>query len=382
MAEEDDSAQEKSEEPTSKKLEKAREEGQVARSKELNTLLVLVAGSLGLLALGPNLFKAGAELFRFNMSFDREVLFDTGTMKLHIFQSGLDAAEATLPFFLVTLLAAFIGPLLMGGFLISPKAMEPKLSRMSLLKGIKRMFSLQALMELAKALAKFLVVATAAIVILYLSMPSIQLLGQQSVDVAVPIAAYTMIFAFLMMSLSIIFIVLIDVPFQIVDHANKLKMTRQEVKDELKNTEGKPEVKSRIRQVQQEMARGRMMSEVPDADVVITNPSHFAIALKYDADTMTSPRLVAKGVDRVAAMIREVATANDVTIVSYPILARSLYYSTELDQTIPRGLYRAVAQILAYVFQLKQHRKGLGTAPKLPGSLDIPDEFVQMANRL
>jgi flagellar biosynthetic protein FlhB len=381
MAEGDDSSQEKSEEPTSKKLEKSREEGQVARSKELNTLLVLLAGSFGLLFFGSNFYEGGRELFRFNMAFEREAIFDTAQMVAHVGKSTMDAIWVTLPFFLLTLLAAFIGPLSMGGFLIAPKAMEPKFSRMSLIKGIGRMFSLNSLMELAKALAKFLVVAFSAVLILLTSMPTLQLLGRQSVEVAIPTAAYTLVVAFLLMSLSILIIVLVDIPFQIVEHTKKLKMTKQEVKDEMKNTEGKPEVKSRIRQVQQEMARGRMMSEVPDADVVITNPGHFAVALKYDPNNMASPRLVAKGVDNVAAYIREVATANNVPIVSYPLLARSLFYSTELEEFVPEGLYVAVAQVLAYIFQLKQYKRGAGKAPRLPGSLDIPDEFVQMANK-
>lgn len=380
MAEED-SAQEKTEEPTAKKLEKAKDDGQIARSKELNTLLVLIAGSFGLLFFGANFFEGGVELFRYNFILDRETLYDTNQLGIHFTRSGLDAIKVTIPFFLLTLLAAFIGPLSMGGMLVSPQAMAPKLSRMSFPKGLKRMFSLQALMELAKALGKFLVVASAAVTILLANMPTIELLGQQSIDVAIPTAAYTLIISFLLMSLSILIIAIIDVPFQIYDHAEKLKMTRQEVKDEMKNTEGKPEVKSRIRQVQQEMARGRMMNEVPDADVIITNPTHFAIALKYDAAGMGSPKLVAKGVDNVASLIREVAKANNIPIVSYPILARSLYYSTEIGQYIPKGLYVAVAKILAYVFQLKQFQNGGGVPPTEISSLSIPKEFVDLANR-
>ncbi|MFT7687767.1 MAG: flagellar biosynthetic protein FlhB [Candidatus Azotimanducaceae bacterium] len=381
MAEEE-SAQEKTEEPTAKKLEKAKDDGQIARSKELNTLLVLMAGSFGLLIYGPNFYEGGKELFQYNFILDRETLFDTKQMGIHFAQSGFNAIKITIPFFLLTLLAAFLGPLLMGGMLMSPQAMAPKWSRMSFVKGVKRMFSLQALMELAKALAKFLVVAVAAITILRRDMPIIELLGMQSLDVAIPTAAVLIIVSFLLMSLSILLIALVDVPFQIVDHANKMKMTLQEVKDEMKNTEGKPEVKSRIRQVQQEMARGRMMSEVPDADVIITNPTHYAIALKYDATGMSSPKLVAKGVDNVASLIREVGSANNIPIVSYPILARSLYYSTEIGEYIPKGLYVAVAQILAYVFQLKQYRNGAGIAPTEIRSLDIPKEFVDLANRI
>jgi len=380
MAEEE-SAQEKTEEPTAKKLQKSKDDGQIARSRELNTLLVLMAGSFGLLFFGASFFEGGLQLFRYNFIIDRETLFDTNQLSIHFSKSGIDAIKITLPFFLFTLLAAFVGPLFMGGMLVSPQAMAPKWSRMSFVKGLKRMFSLQALMELVKALAKFLVVAAAAVTILLVNMPTIELLGQQSVDVAIPTAAYMLIISFLLMSLSILIIAIADVPFQIYDHAEKLKMTRQEVKDEMKNTDGKPEVKSRIRQIQQDMARGRMMTEVPDADVVITNPTHFAIALKYDTVEMGSPKLVAKGVDNVASLIRDVAKANNIPIVSYPILARSLYYSTEIGQYIPKGLYVAVAKILAYVFQLKQFQNGGGVPPTAIHSLNIPKEFVDLANR-
>jgi flagellar biosynthetic protein FlhB len=313
---------------------------------------------------------------------DREVLYDPKQMGIHFTKSGLDAIKITIPFFLLTLLAAFVGPVSMGGMLMSPQAMAPKWSRMSFVKGVKRMVSLQALMELVKALAKFMVVAAAAITILLGNIPTIEMLGKQSLDVAIPTAAFTVIMSFLLMNLSILIIALVDVPFQIFDHANKMKMTLQEVKDEMKNTEGKPEVKSRIRQVQQEMAKGRMMSEVPDADVIITNPTHYAIALQYDSLGMNSPKLVAKGVDNVASLIREVGKANNIPIVSYPILARSLYYSTEIGQYIPQGLYVAVAKILAYVFQLKQYQTGAGVAPTEIRSLDIPKEFVDLANQV
>lgn len=381
MAEENDSSQEKTEEPTQKKLDKAKEEGQVPRSKELNTLLVLIAGSAGMLIFGGLFYELGITVFQKNFIFSRDVLFDTNQMGIHLYIAASDVALMTLPFFVVVLIAAFAGPMLMGGTQIAPKAIAPKFSRMNPIKGIQRMFSLNALMELAKAFAKFLVVAASAVLVLSLSTPVISLLGQQSIDVAAPSAAYTLIFAFFLMSLSMLLITVVDIPFQIVEHTKKLKMTHQEVKEEMKNTEGKPEIKSKIRQLQQEMAQGRMMSQVPDADVVITNPTHFAVALKYDAANMSSPKVVAKGADEVAAMIREVATANDVPLVSYPILSRALFYSTQLEDYVPEGLYVAVAQVLAYVFQLKQYKKGQGNAPRPLGKLKIPDEFVQMANR-
>jgi flagellar biosynthetic protein FlhB len=380
MAEQEDSSQEKTEEPTQKKLDKAKEEGQVPRSKELNTLLVLIAGSAGMLIFGSLFYELGITLFQKNFILSRAELFDENQMGIHLYRSGIEVAIATVPFFMVVLIAAFVGPMLMGGTQIAPKAIAPKFSRMNPIKGVQRMFSLNSLMELAKAFAKFLVVAAAAIMVLMMSTPTLNLLGQQSIDAAAPSAAYTLILAFFLMSLSMLLITIVDVPFQIVEHTKKLKMTHQEVKEEMKNTEGKPEIKSKIRQLQQEMAQGRMMSAVPDADVVITNPTHFAVALKYDAANMSSPKLVAKGADEVAAMIRDVARANDVPIVSYPILSRALFYSTRLEEYVPEGLYVAVAQVLAYVFQLKQYKQGQGSAPRPLGRLKIPEEYVDIAN--
>lgn len=380
MADED-SSQEKTEEPTTKKIEKAKDEGQVPRSKELNTLVVLVAGSLGLLVFGPRMYQGGIDLFAYNFMLQRADLFDEKQMGIHVLKSSLEALWVVLPIFGLTLLAAMLGPVALGGWLMSAKAMAPKFSRMSPLAGIKRMFSWNSLMELAKAIGKFLIVTAVAILVLNYSTPTIQLMGRQDIEVAVSSSALTIILAFLLMSLSLIIIAAIDIPFQIIQHTNKLKMTLQEVKDEMKSSEGKPEVKSRIRQVQQEMARGRMMSEVPGADVVITNPTHFAVALKYDPANMASPRVVARGQDEVALMIREVGEANGVAIVGYPVLARAIFYSTKLEEHIPEGLYLAVAQVLAYVFQLKQFERRVAPKPKPLGNISIPDEFVQMANK-
>ncbi|MCB1645964.1 MAG: flagellar biosynthesis protein FlhB, partial [Pseudomonadales bacterium] len=299
MAEEE-SSQEKTEEPTSKKLEKAREEGQTPRSKELNTLAVLLGGSIGLFVFGNVFYEAGRDLFAFNFSIERVDGFDETRMLAHIAKSARIGMFVLLPFFAVMLIASLIGPLSLGGWLLSTKVIAPKFSRLDPLAGIKRMFSVNSLVELGKSVAKVLVVSAVAIATLYFSVPGLRMLGMQDLQVAIDSATVIIMTAFFLMSLSILLIAAIDVPFQIVQHVNKLKMSMQEVKDEMKNTEGKPEVKSRIRQVQQEMSRGRMMSAVPDADVIITNPTHFAVALKYDPANMATPVVVARGVDNMA----------------------------------------------------------------------------------
>lgn len=379
MAEE--SGQEKTEKATPKRLEKAREDGQVARSRELNTLAVLLAGAAGLLLFGGFMVSAGTRIIEFSFMFDRDTIFDAGAVFNHLEYSATEALIALTPFFLLMLLASFIGPVSLGGWLVSAKALAPKFSRMNPIEGIKKMFSARALMELIKAVAKFLVVAVVAIIILYVKTDDLLLLGKQSSLVSISNATSILMRSFLLLSLSMVIIALVDVPFQIFDHAKKMKMSVQDVKDELKNTEGKPEIKGRVKQLQQEMAKQRMMANVADADVVITNPTHYAIAIKYDAANMSAPTVVAKGVDNIALMIRKVAEANHVPLLSNPMLARAIYFSTELQQQIPEGLFVAVAQVLAYVLQLKSFEHGNGARPRTLGELEVPDEFKNSDSR-
>lgn len=379
MAEE--SSQEKTEEATPKRLEKAREEGQVARSRELNTLAVLLAGAAGMLLFGGSMVSAGTRIIEFSFRLDRDTIFDTGAVFNHLEYSATEALIALVPFFLLMLVASFVGPVSLGGWLFSAKALSVKFSRMNPIEGIQKMFSARALMELIKAVAKLLVVVVVAITILYVQTDELLLLGKQSSLVSISHASKILTRSFLLLSMSMIIIALVDVPFQIFDHAKKMKMSVQDVKDELKNTEGKPEIKGRIRQLQQEMAKRRMMSDVADADVVITNPTHYAIAIKYDAANMSAPTVVAKGVDNIALMIRMVGEANHVPLLSNPMLARAIYFSTELQQQIPEGLFVAVAQILAYVLQLKSFEHGSGARPRPLGELKVPDEFKDLERR-
>jgi flagellar biosynthetic protein FlhB len=263
----------------------------------------------------------------------------------------------------------------LGGWLFSSEALQPKFSRMNPLSGLKRMFSVQALVELGKAVGKFLVVLTVAVAVLMANQDDLLSIGHEPLPQAIAHSAQIVGWCSLWMACSLILIAAIDVPFQLWDHKQKLMMTKQEVRDEFKDTEGKPEVKSRIRQLQYEMAQRRMLQEVPQADVVITNPTHFAVALKYDADKGGAPRLVAKGGDFLALKIREIAQEHRVELLESPALARAVFYSTELDQEIPAGLYLAVAQVLAYVYQLKQFRAGKGKRPGPLPDLPIPPDL-------
>lgn len=376
MAEED-SGQEKTEDPTPKRLREAREKGDIPRSKELNATALLLAAAAAMLLFGSQVAQELADMMEGNLELRREEVFDTHAMILHLVGSTADAAWSIAGFMLTVLIAALISPIALGGWNFSAQSIQPKFNRLNPLSGIKRMFSLKALVELAKAIAKFVLVASFAVVVLYLIEPELLALGGQDVRAAAGKAVEMIGWAFLVISTSLIFISLVDVPYQLYDYSHKLKMTLQEVKDEMKNTEGKPEVKGRIRQLQREIAQRKMMSEVPEADVVITNPTHYAVALKYESGGRDAPIVVAKGVDFIALKIREIATEHDVTILSAPPLARALYHSTEIDQEIPAGLYKAVAQVLAYVFQLKRHKAQAGEKPVEPleRDIEIPEEL-------
>ncbi|MGL5025698.1 MAG: flagellar biosynthesis protein FlhB [Shewanella oncorhynchi] len=374
MAEE--SSGERTEEPTGRRLEQAREKGQIARSKELGTAAVLISAACGFYMLGPSLAISLTRVFEIVFTMDRAQIFDTNEM-FNVW--GVVASEIAWPMAKIMLLivvVAFIGNVSLGGINFSSQAMMPKASKMSPLAGFKRMFGVQALVELTKGIAKFSVVAFSAYFLLSFYFNDIMLLSSDHLPGNVYHALDLLVWMFILLCSSILFIVVIDVPFQIWNHNKQLKMTKQEVKDEYKDTEGKPEVKGHIRQMQRELAQRRMMAEVPNADVIVVNPEHFAVAIKYDVQRSAAPFVIAKGVDDVAFKIREIARAHNIAIVSAPPLARAIYHTTKLDQQIPEGLFTAVAQILAYVFQLRQYQKGRGRKPiPVPLNQPIPDEL-------
>ncbi|MCJ0972515.1 flagellar type III secretion system protein FlhB [Pseudomonas sp. PS1] len=372
---ESESGADKSEEPTEKRLRESREKGQIARSRELNTVAVTLGGIGGLLASGGSLAGSLMAMMQGSFELSRETLLDEGAMVRLLMSSGMIALEAIMPLLIVLMIVSIIGPISLGGWLFSGKAMAPKFSRMNPGPGLKRMFSTKALVELLKALAKFFVVLLVALAVLAAYEDDLLSIAKQPLDLAIMHSAEVVGWCALWMACGLILIAAVDVPFQLWDNKQKLMMTKQEVRDEYKDSEGKPEVKSRIRQLQRDAAQRRMMQAVPEADVVITNPTHFAVALKYDGDKSAAPRLVAKGGDFVALKIREIAREHEVTILESPALARAVYYSTELEHEIPAGLYLAVAQVLAYVYQLRQYRSGRGKRPDPLGNLPIPPDL-------
>lgn len=375
MAEDNDSSQEKTEEPTTRKLEKAREDGQIPRSRDLTTTFILLAGVIALYVFGQYIASQMISLTQRNFTLSRSEVFDTNAMFAHLVSSFYEGLISLVPFMAILLVASIVGPIALGGWLLSAKAMAPKFSRMNPLAGLKRMFSLKALVELAKSIGKVAVVMTVAIIALLVWQQDMLQLAAQETNVAIVESLKISAFTTIAMAAVTILIAAIDVPFQIWDHSKKLKMSRQEIKDEHKDTEGKPEVKGRIRQLQREIAQRRMMSQVPEADVVITNPTHYAVALRYDPETMATPIVLAKGGDQVAFKIREIAKHHRIDIIESPVLARAIFHTTEVDQEIPAGLYMAVAQVLAYVFGLRNFRRGRGEKPAFPKDISVPRDM-------
>jgi flagellar biosynthetic protein FlhB len=372
---ENDSSQEKTEEPTPRRLQKSREDGEAPRSKELTTTAVLIGASIGFLWFGSFLSNKMLDMLRFNFTLEREAMFDTSMMAQYLVQSMGDVLIGLLPLFGILFIASILGPIALGGWLLSAKALQPKFNRLNPIEGIKRMFSVKSLVELGKAVAKVVLMLVLAILLLNALKGDIKSLSAENIASAIGHSTTIAAWVAIILSAATILIALVDVPFQIWEHTKKLRMSVQDIKDEMKDTDGKPEVKSKIRQLQQEMANRRMMSEVPDADVVITNPTHYAVAIKYKPEDMTTPIVVAKGIDQIALKIREIAGAHEIEIVESPQLARAVYYTTDLDTEIPTGLYVAVAKILAYVFQLKNFREGSGQRPAFPHSVSVPEDM-------
>ncbi|MCH8493113.1 MAG: flagellar type III secretion system protein FlhB [Idiomarina sp.] len=367
----------KTEPATPRRLQKAREEGQVARSRELTTFVLLFGGIIGLWGMSSALFEQVGSVMEQSFLFERQHAFDVAPMLSKVASLALKSLFALMPLFMLMVVLALVAPALLGGWVISGKGMKPQLSKLNPVKGLKRIFSSQALAELGKAVAKTLLVGGVLITFLYSRHSEYMALMGQPVQKALSNALKLAAEAGLLMVLTLIVVVLIDVPYQLYAHAKKLKMTKEEVKREHKETDGDPHVKARIRSQQQAISRGRMMSKVPEADVIITNPTHFAVALKYDEVKMGAPRVVAKGSDAVAAKIRELGEEHRIPRLEAPMLARALYYNVDIDREVPTALYTAVAEVLAWAFRIKQVRKEGGDTPPKPMHLSVPKQMAE-----
>jgi len=374
---ENENGTEKSEQATGQKLQKARDDGQVVRSKELATASVLISAALSFIFFGGVLGHQLVLMMSNGFSFERDVLFSPEYMWLHLANSFSGLA---FPMFLILFslfVISILGSTLLGGIIFSSKPMTPKFSKLSPKAGLKRMVGLESWVNLLKSILKILIVVCMVYFIFTTTFERILHLSMGTLPGSIFEALQMLSWMFLMLCLSLLIIVAIDVPYAIYKHNRDLKMTKQEVKDEFRNSEGKPEVKRRIKQLQYDASQRRMMGDVPDADVIVTNPTHYSVAIKYDTAGDKAPYVVAKGVDIIALKIREIAREYEVPVMQSPALCRAIYHTTEINDEVPAELFVAIAQILAYIYQLNQYRKGKSGRPRaLPSNLKIPKEFM------
>ncbi len=370
MAEENDS--ERTQPASPRRLEQAREDGEVARSQELNTFALLAVAGMSVWILGGEILSGLIGLMRSALTLTADDVFQTGQMLRLLGEHGGTGFGAIAPVLAAAFLAALIAPLLLNGWLFTLKPLQPKFSRLNPLAGMGRMFSLHGLVELAKAVAKVLVVGGVAALVIWNSLDAVVSLSQESTLSASLHAARLVGWTLLLTIGGMALIAAVDVPYQLWNHAKKLRMSPAELRREARESEGDPQIKARVRNLQREAARKRMMAEVPKADVIITNPTHYAVALSYRENSMRAPRVVAKGQDLTAQRIRELAGEHRVPIVEAPPLARALYRHAELGDEVPESLYTAVAEVLAYVFQLRRFQVEGGRVPQLPGDIVVP----------
>ncbi|MFS2004285.1 flagellar biosynthesis protein FlhB [Duganella sp. CT11-25] len=371
----EDSDAEKTEPASAKRLEQAREEGDVPRSREVATFTVLMTAGAGLWMTGDGLIRQLNSALVSGLSLDQEQIFNADVLLSRILVDVVRVMVACLPLGIAVMIVALASPLLVGGWLFSSKAFMPKFSKLNPINGIGNMFSTNALVELLKAVGKTLVVGFVTWLVVMKYKDAVIGLAVEPLKLGTVHLINMLASSFLFIVGALGLIAAIDGPYQMWHYANKLKMTRQELIQESKESDGNPQIKAKIRQLQREMAKRRMMADVPTADVVVTNPTHYAVALKYSDGMRGAPKVVAKGTDEVAARIRELAKEHKVTMLEAPALARALHKHTEIGDEIPEALYAAVAEVLAYVFQLRLFSKGGGNRPEIPRKLDVPPEL-------
>ncbi len=378
MAEESDL--EKTEQASPRRLEKAREEGDVPRSKELATFSVLIAAAMSLWINGESMVQQLKALLANALVFEVINQVDAPLVDNSLALDSFNLILSLLPLVGLVILSALISPALIGGWLFSNKVFIPNFGKLNPANGLSNMFSKHALVELLKSIIKTLLVGYVSWLVIMSHTDAIFALASEPLTVASAHQGQILLVCFTFMALALAIIAFIDAPYQMYHYAQKLKMSRQDLRDEAKESEGNPETKAKIRSIQREMARRRMMSQIPKADVVITNPTHYAVALKYPENANHAPLIVAKGMDQIALKIRELALEHKVVLMEAPPLARALYHHSEIGDEIPSQLYTAVAQILAYVFQLRDWQKYGGIEPLIPDYIDIPADFDPLSN--
>ena len=371
-------SQDKTEQPTAQRVKKAREEGQIARSQELPPAAMMIAGTLFFTMTGQYVFGRMSDLFRSQLQFDRRIADKAELLPAMFAGSIVDGFLIVFPLLCMLEVMAVLSTGLAGGFIFQPKLALPKFSKLSPMSGLARMFGPQALINLGKSVLKFVVVGAILCVSVMNNLNDLTNISQMDLNAAIKVSGRIIVDSCFWLSLGLVLVALVDVPLQRHQLNKKLKMTKQEVRDEMKNSEGNPEIKGQIRRRQREILNNKMMLKIQDADVVITNPTHFAVALSYDPTGDGAPILIAKGEDALAAKIREKAQEHGVYLFEAPLLARALYFTTKLDHPIPEPLYHAVAQVIAYVFSLNQsYGRGGQVVKPTP---KVPDEMKFEAN--
>ena len=373
MAEESDL--EKTEEASPRKLEKAREEGDIPRSKELSTFAGLMAAGLGLWLTGSQIINQLQNIVITGLKFDSQIIENTNKTSVDFRSEIINLSINFLPFFAIVTLIGILSPILVGGWIFNGKSLEPKLDKLDPIKGFGNIISKNSLVELLKSILKTILIGIVSWFVTKSMIHDILALSIQPFKMASHNQGQILLICFITISAAFAIIAMLDVPYQLHRYAKKLMMTRQDLKDESKESEGNPETKAKIRSIQREMARKRMMAAVPKADVVITNPTHYSVALSYPENTDSAPIVVAKGLGEVALKIQAIAKEHQIMIVESPMLARALYKHTDIDQEIPTALFSAVAQVLAYVFQMRDWKKQGGDQPEFPTKIHVPEEL-------
>ena len=371
----EDSDAERTEDASPRRLEEARNRGNVARSRELVTFAVLMSGLASLVFMSERFIGHMEKITRASLTFDRSMLRDPRHL-LEVLQTmGLDTLIAFAPFLMTVALAAFLSPMLLSGWLFTTEPLTPDLSKLNPMSGLARMFSVNALTEMLKAIVKTALIGGIAFYVIWSERGEFIGLSAESLESSFGHTAHLVAHTMELVVGSLIVLVIIDVPYQLWHYHHSLRMSKEELRQESKESEGDPQLKGRIRAMQREAARRRMMQEVPKADVIVTNPTHYAVALRYQSNSMTAPKVVAKGAHLIAERIIELGKENRVAILRTPPFARALYFNAEIGQEIPAKLYTAAAEVLAYVYQLKTYQTEGGIAPTEPGELPVPADM-------
>ena len=365
--------EDRTEQPSEKRLQEAREKGDVPRSRDLSGALVVLAAVSALLSPAAASMEHARSIYRLGLSYSREALF-SGQLPGHaLFAAAREAIGIMAPVGAATVLATFAAPTLIGGLNFSSEALVPKFERLDPIAGLGNILSIRGLVELGKSLLKLALIGTALFVLLRNWQMEMMQTGRGMVTAGIAQAMGLLGRAGLTFGVMLGLLGGVDALWQRFDYSRRQRMTKQEIKDENKESQGSPEMKGRIRQMQVQMSRRRMMQDLPKADVIVVNPTHFAVALQYDDGTMRAPRVIAKGVDIIAMQIRQVAGAHRIPLVEAPPLARALYATTDIGREVPASLYVAVAQVLAYVYQVKQAVANGVTPPDPPKPEVDPD---------